>query len=164
MSESNKWDRPAAPPPPMFLNKKERDLVKQVNDEFHEKVVGQTVAYYAIDQETTDYHPIYGEAVNKNFLPPLRVYARVFWEGTMIQASDSFGADKQNNVDIYFHKRRLNEDQDASVRIGDFVLYGSVFYELTKVEMPRHLFSNVDFEFEVKCRGVRARQGLFDGK
>ena len=29
----NKWNQPAAPPPPMFFGKKERDLVKQVNDE-----------------------------------------------------------------------------------------------------------------------------------
>ena len=26
----NKWNQPAAPPPPLFTGKKERDLVKQV--------------------------------------------------------------------------------------------------------------------------------------
>ena len=41
MSEDNKWSRPAAPPPPLFLGKKERDLVKQINDELIEKVIGQ---------------------------------------------------------------------------------------------------------------------------
>ena len=35
----NKWNRPAAPPPPLFFGKKERDLVKQVNDELIEKVI-----------------------------------------------------------------------------------------------------------------------------
>ena len=38
----NKWNRPAQPPPPLFFNEKERDLVKQVNDELIERVVGQT--------------------------------------------------------------------------------------------------------------------------
>ena len=33
----NEWSRPASPPPPLFLGKKERDLVKQVNDELVEK-------------------------------------------------------------------------------------------------------------------------------
>ena len=35
----NKWEQPAAPPPPLFAGKKERDLVKQVNDELIEKII-----------------------------------------------------------------------------------------------------------------------------
>ena len=35
----NKWTRPAAPPAPMFFGQKERDLVKQVNDELAERVL-----------------------------------------------------------------------------------------------------------------------------
>ena len=34
---SNEWSKPATPPPPLFFGKKERDLVKQVNDELVEK-------------------------------------------------------------------------------------------------------------------------------
>ena len=29
----NKWSKPSNPPPPLFFGEKERDLVKQVNDE-----------------------------------------------------------------------------------------------------------------------------------
>ena len=29
----NKWSRPSSPPPPLFFNDKEKDLVKQINDE-----------------------------------------------------------------------------------------------------------------------------------
>ena len=39
----NKWSQPTQPPPPMFVGKKERDLVKQVNDELIERVIGQQV-------------------------------------------------------------------------------------------------------------------------
>ena len=35
----NEWKQPDAPPPPMFAGKKERDLVKQVNDELIERVM-----------------------------------------------------------------------------------------------------------------------------
>ena len=59
----------------MFLGEKERDLVKQVNDELIERVIGQQVVYYPISVDHTDYHPIYGEAIKKTFLPPVRVYA-----------------------------------------------------------------------------------------
>ena len=47
----NKWDQPAAPPAPMFFGKKERDLVKQVNDELSDRIIGQAIAYYAISVE-----------------------------------------------------------------------------------------------------------------
>jgi len=73
----NEWERPAAPPPPLFLGKKERDLVKQVNDELVEKVIGQQILYYPVDIETTNFHELYGEAMEKNYLSPVRVYALV---------------------------------------------------------------------------------------
>ena len=69
MSEDNKWSRPAAPPPPLFLGKKERDLVKQVNDELIEKVIGQQILYYPIDMERTNFNDLYGEAIEKTYLP-----------------------------------------------------------------------------------------------
>ena len=56
MSKDDKWEQPAQAPPPLFVGKKERDLVKQVNDELIERVVGQTIVYYPIDYTTTNYH------------------------------------------------------------------------------------------------------------
>ena len=35
----DKWSQPAQPPPPLFVGEKERNLVKQVNDELIEKVI-----------------------------------------------------------------------------------------------------------------------------
>ena len=35
----NKWTQPAQPPPRMFPGQKEKDLVKQVNDELIERLV-----------------------------------------------------------------------------------------------------------------------------
>ena len=75
MSDDNKWEQPAAPPPPLFTGKKEKDLVKQVNDEIIERVVGQTVVYYPISLDHTNFHDLYGEAIEKSFLNPVRVYS-----------------------------------------------------------------------------------------
>ena len=77
----NKWSQPEAPPPPLFLGEKERDLVKQVNDELIERVIGQQILYYPIDLEHTNFHPLYNEAIVKSFLPPVRVYALVEFGG-----------------------------------------------------------------------------------
>ena len=64
-----------------ILGNKERDLVKQVNDELIERVIGQVVAYYPIDLQHTNFHPLYNEAITKTFLPPVRVYALVDYGG-----------------------------------------------------------------------------------
>ena len=50
------WERPTKAPPPLFLGEKEKNLVKQVNDEIIERVIGQQVLYFAIDIETTNFH------------------------------------------------------------------------------------------------------------
>ena len=131
MSEDNKWSQPKSPPPPLFFGKKERDLVKQVNDELIERVIGQQIIYYPIDLQTTNYNNLYGEALQKSFLPPIRIYALVDFESVATKADDPSGLDKSSSITIYFHKRRLTDDQDLYVREGDFVLYGDYFYEIT---------------------------------
>ena len=159
---SNEWDQPSAPPPPLFLGKKERDLVKQVNDELIERVVGQTVAYYPIDIERTNYHDLYGEALVKTFLPPIRVHALVEFEGINTKYSTNIGLDKESSVTVHFHKRRLTEDQDLYVREGDFILYGSIHYEIVTLSEPKQLFGQIDHLLEISAKCVRAREGLFD--
>ena len=159
---SDEWDRPDAPPPPLFLGKKERDLVKQVNDELIEKVVGQQILYYPIDLEATDFHDMYGEAIEKTYLPPIRVYALVRVEEETTSYLSGVGTDSDSIINVYFHKRRLNEDQNIFVRQGDFVLYGKTYYEIVKLSKPRKLFGQVDETFEINATCKRARRGQFD--
>jgi len=158
----NEWSRPASPPPPLFLGKKERDLVKQVNDELVEKVIGQQILYYPIDLETTSFHELYGEAIEKTFLPPVRIYALVKFDNEDTTYLDSVGVDNVSQITVHFHKRRLTEDQDVFVREGDFVLYGDLYYEIMKLSTQRKLFGQVNQTFEVSALCKRARKGLFD--
>ena len=164
MSEDNKWNKPASPPPPMFFGKKERDLVKQVNDEIIERVVGQQVLYFPIDIDHTNFHPLYGEAIEKNFLPPIRVHALVEFQGIETAGTDNLYLDKLTKIKVNFHKRRLTEDQDLYVREGDFVRYGEVFYEIVKLIEPRLLFGQVEHRFEIQAECIRSRDGLFNGE
>ena len=127
---SDKWKRPTAPPPPLFFGEKERNLVKQVNDELIEKVIGQQILYYPIDVERTNFHELYGEAIQKTFLPPVRVYALVEFTDFSTTYMENMGIDKSWEINVHFHKRRLEEDQNMYVREGDFVLYGEHYYEI----------------------------------
>ena len=158
---SDEWERPAAPPPPLFLGKKERDLVKQVNDELIEKVIGQQILYYPIDLEATNFHELYGEAVQKTYLPPVRVYALIDFNEETTSYLQDVGLDSDSMITAYFHKRRLTEDQDLFVREGDFVLYGKIYYEIVKLSEPRKLFGQVDHSFEIAATCRRARKGPF---
>lgn len=163
MSENEKkWKQPSQPPPPLFLGKKERDLVKQVNDELIEKVIGQQIVYYPIDLSRTNYHSLYGEAIEKTFMPPVRVYALVDYEGIQTKFDTNIGLDKEATITVHFHKRRLTEDQDLYVREGDFVLYGSIYYEIVTLAEPKQIFGQVAHKMEISAKCVRAREGLFD--
>ena len=158
----SEWERPTQPPSPMFFGEKEKDLVKQINDEIIERVVGQQVLYFPIDVESTDYHPIYGEAIEKNFLHPVRVFALVEYQGVETSDMENIALDKATKIKVNFHKRRLTEDQNLFVREGDFVRFGEIFYEIVKLIEPKILFGQPETRFEVGAECIRARDGLFN--
>ena len=159
----NEWTQPTQPPPPLFLGEKERDLVKQVNDELIERVVGQGIFYYPISIEHTNFHPVYGEAMTKSFLPPVRVYALVLWEGYVTELTN-MGIDKRLSITVHFHNRRISEDQDLYVREGDFVKYGDTFFEIVEWNQAQPLFGQVDNQMEIQVKCIKAREGAFDAK
>ena len=157
----NKWTQPSQPPPPLFMGQKERNLVKQVNDELIERVIGQQVLYYPISIEHTNFHEIYGEAIHKTFLPPIRVYALVEWNGYETE-NTHLGINRRPSVVVHFHHRRLTEDQDLYVREGDFVLYGQTYYEIVATDEPKELFGQTAHKVEISAECIKARQSLFD--
>tara|TARA_R100001443_G_scaffold63555_2_gene73368 strand:+ start:1171 stop:1665 length:495 start_codon:yes stop_codon:yes gene_type:complete len=162
MADKNKWSQPDAPPPPLFTGKPERDFVKQVNDELIERVIGQQIAYYPISVKHTNFHPLYGEAIKKTFLPPVRVYALVEYDGRPTTYMPNIGVDRMSSITIHFHKRRLTEDQDLFVRVGDFVLYGDIYYEIVALDEPKQIFGQVDHKMEISAKCIRSREGVFD--
>lgn len=157
------WRRPTNPPPQLFTGQTERDFVKQINDEIIERVIGQTVAYYPIDLETTEFHDVYGEAVEKNFLNPIVVKAMVKFE-SHVTTTNNRGIDRIQSILIYFHKRRLTEDQNLFIREGDFVKYGDLFYEIKKLTEGRWLFGHSENSFQIEASCRKARKSLFEGR
>jgi hypothetical protein len=144
----------------MFFGKKERDLVKQVNDELAERVIGQTIAYYSISLEDSEYHPIYGEAIDKVTLAPVRVYAYVTVENE--QTNERYGYEYQTKLTVNFHRKRITEDQNLFVRVGDFVQYGDEFYEIVRTyNDTRYYFGQVQHKFQISAECVKARRGTF---
>lgn len=160
-TNQKKWTQPEQPPPPMFLGKKERDLTKQVNDELIERVIGQNIVYFPVDVKNSDFHSLYGEAINKTFLRPIIIKALVKLEADQT-TTEVYGLDKESKLIVNFHKRRLTEDQDLYAREGDVVFYGTTFYEIVKLSQPRALFGQVDHRVEITATCIRVRQGFFN--
>lgn len=156
-------NQPEAAPPPLFLGEKEKNLVKQVNDEVSERIIGQTIVYYPISREHTHYHPVYGEAIKKTFLSPIKVNALVEWQGSTTTAQ-VFGIDRVTNITVYFHRRRLVEDQELYVREGDYVLYGDTYYEIVTLAETKNLFGQVNSKFEIVTKCIKVRESVFNAK
>lgn len=161
MADDNKWSKPSNPPPPLFLGESERNLVKQVNDELIERVIGQSILYLPVSIERTNFHPLYGEAIEKSFLPPVRVYALVEFEG-ITTTTDHYGLDKEYPIKVKFHERRLHEDQNLYIREGDYVQYGTSFFEIVSLKEDRQLFGQVDHLFQIEAKCIKTRKGLVD--
>ena len=162
---NNKWTQPLQPPPPMFIGRAERDFVKQINDEVIEKIVGEQVLYFPIDLPRTNYN-FYGEAMKKTFLPPVRAYCLVEYAGSD-RTQTQYGFDSLKNITVHFHKKRLTEDQDLVVQLGDFLQYDEYYFEIVDISNPKYLFgqdksfaNNNSFEVVATCR--QAREGVFD--
>ena len=156
----DKWTRPLAPPAPMFFGEKERNLVKQINDELAERVLGQTIAYYPISIEESDFNDTYGESLEKTSLPPVRVFAYVVVDNE--QSNDRYGYEYQTKLTVNFHRKRLVDDQNLYVRVGDYVQYGDVFYEIVRTyNDTRYYFGQVEHKFQISAECVKAREGAF---
>lgn len=154
-------------PPPLFLNDAERDFRKQVTDEVIERVVGQKISYYPIDIRNSNFHPLYGEATDKVFREPLAVKALIDWrnQGELeLDYEDNVAFDVNKGIIVHFHKRRLTEDQKFMVNAGDFICYGSTFYEIAKTLEPSRVFGQINHRLEISAHCIRARQSIFDGE
>lgn len=158
---NNKWTRPDARPPRMFTGQKEKDLVKQVNDEILERVVGQPILYYPLDIPTSNYHPLYGEAIVKNFLPPVHVYALVNYDSNETQMTE-YGVDRKLAITVRFQQRRLTEDKNLYVREGDFILYDGYYFEIVSLDQKTVLYGDSYPPFDIIAKCIVARKGTFN--
>ena len=63
---------------------------------------------------------------------------------------------------LIFTDKRLVDDQNLFVRVGDFVQYGEQFYEIVRTyNDTRYLFGQVEHKFQISAECVKARQGAF---
>lgn len=141
----------------LFVGPREQDFISDVTKELCKDVVGQKIFYYSVSADMTHTHPVYDEAPDKVFDPPIEVEALVGPPeyGTVTNA---FGVDMTFKVEVYVQWKDL-VDKGIDVEVGDFFTYGEVLYEIVSVNFLKPVYGQVEHKDGVKVSGVRARQG-----
>lgn len=147
-------------PPAMFLNIPERNIQKHYTDEIVEKIIGQEIMYYPIDTNSSNYHPLYGESINKTFLPPIRVYVLVE-HSESDTTTTNYGIDRKTKLTVHFHKKRLVMDQELNVMEGDFIYWNKEYHEIIKLDPSQLLWGNQNERVEIAASCIKARKGTF---
>lgn len=144
----------------LFITPRELDLISDITKEIVKDVIGQYVFYYPVRSDITQVHDVYEESMDKFFDNPIQLDALVEWSPGEIR-TNKFGSEKFHNIEIRVHARDL-VDKNIMVKMGDFISYGSVFFEITQVVTISKIFGQVEHVTGYKVVGKQAREGLIN--
>ena len=115
---------------PLFNRNRDIALFNSVNNELLHKVISTPVVVYKISTETQ--HNIYGESVEKTYTKGIQIGCLVNHEEQTVDASEGFGSDVSQNIQVAFHRDMLN-DRGFYPEIGDIVEFNESYYEINLV-------------------------------
>ena len=141
-----------------FVLDREAAFIDAINRELHQDVVGQTVLYYAVSSRDTQRN-VYGEAIKKVTFAPVSVACRV--ERTNERTKSLLtGQDSEYTLKVRIHRQELI-DRNLVPRDGDFVEFGSQFFEIAGTAHPQMLAGQANYLVETVLTCVPARGGQF---
>lgn len=144
----------------LFITPRELDLISDITKEVIKDVIGQKIFYYPVRSDVTSVHDVYEESTEKVFDTPIEVDALVEWSPGEIR-TNKFGNEKFHSIEARVHARDLS-DRDLRMKTGDFMSYGSVFFEITQVVSISKIYGQVEHVTGYKLVGKQARQDLID--
>lgn len=144
----------------LFITPRELDLISDLTKEVIKDVIGQKIFYYPIRSDVTAVHDVYEESIEKVFDPPIEVDALVEWSPGEVKTT-KFGSDKYHSIEARVHAQDLN-DKGLRMKMGDFMSYGSIFFEITQVVTISKIFGQVEHVTGYKLVGKQAREGLIN--
>ena len=144
----------------LFITPREIDFISDLTKEISKDVIGQKVFYYKIRADLTNVHEVYEEALTKVFDPPVEIEARVDWNPSEVR-TNRFGTEAFKSVEVYIHYRDLL-DRNLEVKEGDYLSYGSIFFEVTSALFTNLIFGQVEYKTGIKLSCKQARKGAID--
>lgn len=147
-------------PTPLFIGAKEISFFDSIAKEMIQRVIGQHITYYSVSEEHTNSHPLYNEAISKTVFTPIDINALILY-GEPDQTNTQFTIDTIYNIEVYFHTHEL-EERNVVPREGDFVKWGTVIYEISKLTEPQLVFGQINEKVMKKAECVVSRKSQFD--
>jgi len=144
----------------LFITPRELDLISDLTKEVIKDVIGQRIFYYPVRTDVTSVHDVYEESTEKIFDPPIEIDALVEWSPGEIR-TNKFGSEKYHSLEARVQAQDLI-DKGLRMKIGDYMSYGSVFFEITQVVTISKIFGQVEHLTGYKLVGKQAREGLIN--
>lgn len=144
----------------LFITPREVDLISDVTKEVMKDVIGQKVYYYRVREEYSQVHDVYEESPEKVFDPPIEIDALIEWDSSKV-TTNQFGTEKYQKIVVYIQHRDMM-DKNIDIREGDYLSYGTNFFELTTVEDDSLVFGLIEYATGYKITCTQARIGQID--
>lgn len=146
----------------LFITPREINFINDIGKEIIKDVIGQKVYLFQISEIKSKVHDVYEESYNKVFETPIELDCLVKYTGAEV-TTNKYGSEKIFTIEAYVQARDLL-DKGIEILEGDFISYGSVFYEITKAPNSEIIFGQIEHERYVTISGKQSRKDLFLAK
>mgnify|MGYP001091607372 CR=1 FL=1 len=142
----------------LFGSRRDFNLFSRINTELLSNVMEQEILYHKISLVDTSAN-IYGEALEKIYLPPVKFNCRI--ESQQGSTDDSeFGSDYSKMVDYNFLRDHMVQ-ANVVPEVGDIIEWHSNFYEIdTVIENQFFLGRDENYQLEDRNKTFGASIGI----
>jgi len=112
---------------PKFVLERDVDFFKSIARELVDDVVQNIITLFKINLNETKVN-IYGEAMNKTWLPGVNLYALVDREPESARY-EGFGADTDQNITFKVDRFKC-EEINVYPEVGDIIFYNNSYFEI----------------------------------
>jgi hypothetical protein len=152
----------------LFFGEKERQLLLSLGSELIIDQLQESFLLYRIDYRTTKTHALYGEAIQKNYLPEIEIFGRINVESDGPEYMVPGGLIRYGygriTAHVYIHHL---QELEAEIRMGDFIYHKGNFYEIIddgKANISnQHAFGGDKF-FYITIKGVEVNSDVFKAR
>lgn len=145
----------------LFITAKEIALINHWTSEFIKDINGQKIYYFPISVLKTKVHSVYNEAQKKIFDNPIEIDA-IVGQPEWASVQTQFGLEQTATLEVHLQHRDLLV-KNISIAEGDFIKYGSFFYEIMSFINTNNIFGHEDYDVGYKLMAKLARSSQFMG-
>lgn len=146
----------------LFITPREINFINDIAKEVIKDVIGQKIYLFQMSEIKSKVHDVYEESPDKVFETPIELDCLVKYSGAEV-ITNRYGSEKLFTIEAYIQARDLI-DKGIEILEGDFISYGSVFYEITKAPNSEIIIGQIEHERFITISGRQSRKDLFVSK